>query len=558
MMKKKIGNIILDYTYYNGNDLYTDGNIEDDLLNIVKEGREREALNSSNLWPVLYHLSDIRENVLEWYPFCENAEVLEIGSGCGALTGLLSKKSRKVTCIELSEKRSLINAYRNKEYDNISILIGNFQDIEPELSEQYDYITLIGVWEYARLYIDSANPYQRMLEIIKKHLKKDGKIIIAIENKMGLKYWNGAVEDHTGNLYSGLNDYMDNKDFRTFSKQEIEKMLEEACLSDYQFYYPMPDYKLPEVIYTDEFLPQPGCERNYGKDYNSNRIYQFNDAIVTDQICADKMFPYFANSYLIVVGDKETKKVYAKYNRGRKQEYRAKTEICKKEDGLFINKTALSEFSQRHIQDLKKNEMKWKGCFPKIRYVDGNIENGKYTSPFIPGIDLDTLFYNYRNNSSLFIEKFCYFIETYLKPDEKDLTPFCESDEFNSVFGKKFPVGQKSLKCTNVDLIFSNFRLTPDYHLFCFDYEWVFDFLVPYEYVTWRSASQLYDKYKAYLVSRISKDTFLSEVGIAKENDAIYRAMENNFAYYVTGENRKENYLRNYRKKALIHTFKFI
>lgn len=39
-------------------------------------------------------------------------------TGCGALTGILSRKAGNVTCIELSEKRSLINVYygKRKEY----------------------------------------------------------------------------------------------------------------------------------------------------------------------------------------------------------------------------------------------------------------------------------------------------------------------------------------------------------------------------------------------------------------------------------------------------------
>jgi Dimethyladenosine transferase (rRNA methylation) len=72
--------------------------------------------------------------------------VLEIGSGCGAITGALCEKAEKVTCIELSKKRSEINAWRHKDCENLTILMGNFQEIEPALTEKYDYITLIGVF----------------------------------------------------------------------------------------------------------------------------------------------------------------------------------------------------------------------------------------------------------------------------------------------------------------------------------------------------------------------------------------------------------------------------
>ena len=58
----------------------------------------------------MYHLSDIRQNIVEWLQIENTAEILEIGSGCGAITGTLARKAKSVTCIELSEKRSMINA----------------------------------------------------------------------------------------------------------------------------------------------------------------------------------------------------------------------------------------------------------------------------------------------------------------------------------------------------------------------------------------------------------------------------------------------------------------
>ena len=43
-MKEKIGNVILNYQYYNGSDDYTDGKIEDELLSMVeKEKRYKQA-----------------------------------------------------------------------------------------------------------------------------------------------------------------------------------------------------------------------------------------------------------------------------------------------------------------------------------------------------------------------------------------------------------------------------------------------------------------------------------------------------------------------------------
>ena len=36
-LPEKIGDVILNYKYYSGKDLYSDGNIEDEILGIVKD-----------------------------------------------------------------------------------------------------------------------------------------------------------------------------------------------------------------------------------------------------------------------------------------------------------------------------------------------------------------------------------------------------------------------------------------------------------------------------------------------------------------------------------------
>ena len=209
-MIEKIGQVSLDDTNYPGKDLYTDGAIEDEMLEIARNYTEQEwnqVIAERKSWPILYHFSHIRENILSWIPFTGEENVLEVGSGCGAVTGALCKKVKNVTCIELSKKRSEINAWRHRDYENLQILMGNFQDIEKRLTEKYDYITLIGVFEYAEAYIQSKTPYVDFLKIISKHLKPDGKIVLAIENRMGLKYWAGCTEDHFGTLFEGLEGY---------------------------------------------------------------------------------------------------------------------------------------------------------------------------------------------------------------------------------------------------------------------------------------------------------------------------------------------------------------
>lgn len=308
MKKEKIGEVSLNYEHYIGIDLYSDGKVEDEILEIVQRYDKEElemVIDKYDQWPILYHLSPVRSNIVEGLPISNTDSVLEIGAGCGAITGMLLDKAKKVTSIDLSKKRSMINAYRNKNKNNLEILVGNFEDIEKTLQEKYDFITLIGVFEYAASYIKAKDPYEAFLNQVKKHLKQDGKIIIAIENKWGMKYWAGCKEDHVGKEFEGIEGYKNSSGARTFTKKELEELFKKCSLSNYQFYYPYPDYKFPDVIYSDKYLPKKG-ELNHNINLNDNeRIVLFNEMLAFDNVIENEMFPLYSNSYLILVGKDE-------------------------------------------------------------------------------------------------------------------------------------------------------------------------------------------------------------------------------------------------------------
>ena len=303
-MSKKIGGVILKEDFYSGVDLYTDGDVEDELLEIAMNYSEEEmnsVIAERKSWPVLYHFSDIRKNIVTWLPIHKDDRVLEIGSGCGAVTGGLAEKAGKIDCIELSKKRSLINAYRNKNYNNVEIILGNFQDVEPNLENTYDYITLIGVFEYASLYIQGEKPYVEMLKRISRHLNANGKIVIAIENRLGLKYWAGCTEDHNGLYFEGLEGYTETNGAKTFSKKELEKVVASAGDFKCDFYYPYPDYKFPMCIYSDEYLPKVGELNNNNCNMDRKRLQLFDETKVYDSLIQGGMFAEFSNSFLVVI-----------------------------------------------------------------------------------------------------------------------------------------------------------------------------------------------------------------------------------------------------------------
>lgn len=301
-MKELIGQVTLDYEYYSGSDLYCDGDVEDEMLNIAKDHTEAElnqVIAERKEWPILYHFSDLRKNIVEWIPIGEAQTVLEVGAGCGAITGAFAKKAQSVTSIELSKKRSLINAYRNREYDNVEVKVGNYKDIEKTVGI-FDYVSLIGVLEYAELYMDGDNAYTTMLKNVKGHLKPGGKLILAIENRLGLKYFAGCKEDHLSEYFKGIEGYPVSKGIKTFSKKELENVLRESGFQKQTFYYPYPDYKFPTTIYSDKFLPKENDLNNNIRNFDMERMLLFDETKVFDSLIENELFPEFSNSFLVI------------------------------------------------------------------------------------------------------------------------------------------------------------------------------------------------------------------------------------------------------------------
>ena len=77
---EKIGAVTLDYSHYPEQDLYCDGASEDELLEIVKSvppKRYAQVIREKKSWEVLYHLSDLRENIVAWLPMDKSMKVLE-------------------------------------------------------------------------------------------------------------------------------------------------------------------------------------------------------------------------------------------------------------------------------------------------------------------------------------------------------------------------------------------------------------------------------------------------------------------------------------------------
>lgn len=533
-----IGRVCLNYDCYSGRDLYSDGDMEDLLLSIVMGKCDyNTAIKEHPFWPILYHLSAIRENVVSWIPFKKTDSVLEIGAGCGAVTGALLGRCKDVVCVELSEKRSRINAYRHRDAENLEIMLGSFSDVKDHLKKKFDYITLIGVFEYAGLYVKEDDAYRVLLQQVNKLLKPGGRLILAIENRLGLKYFAGCKEDHLGVCFQGIESNYSKCGVHTFSRKEIITLLEAGGFADYQFYYPYPDYKLPEMIYSDRYLPNKGELVMNIRNFDADRLVLFDETKAWDGILDAGLFHEFSNSFLVMAANTAVvmdETVYAKYAVERAGNYQIVTRILRgRGDRDVVHKTALTAAAADHVTKMTKAYLSLSAIFTHTNInIAECTQTDRYSVeiPFVEGSNMECLLeecivQERQEQAAVLIRS---FFDEFLK--NKHLVPFTDTEEFAAVFGKTNGMhADLSLPTTNVDSIFSNF-IVQGKEFIMLDYEWTFCFPIPLQFVLYRA---LFHSYAFQKMEEEYRRELYLYAGIQEKDMPLYLEMEFSFQRYV-------------------------
>ena len=504
--------------------LYEEESLEKKIYDIVCKGQDHiEAIRKNNKYPYHYFLSPIRHNLFQWYPFKKEGSLLEIGAGYGQLTSLFTKKLDHVVAVEDSQSKcNLIS----KRAEDATVLLSDFDDIQ--LEEKFDYIVLCNIFEYAKSFVESENPYVDYLNYLKGFLKEDGVILLAISNRIGLKYFAGYKEEHTNQLFSGINGYENNDSVQTFSKNELENIITNAGFSNYKFFYPYPDHEFPELVNTDKLIneiPFTGTS-----EFSRERYLFFDENNFNMTLSEENLSQYFANSFLVEIrasdNDYPTDNMdLIKIGAQRKDEFNIYTIIWS--DGK-VSKTPISAKANEHIKRMVEGS---KHDIGKIRCLDAELKD-------------DSLYYDFINQKSCeymildFIakndkEKFFELIEDIY--DALFYNSF-ESDEyateeFLKVFKEKSDIKFHCHDKSYLDVILGNMFII-DGKFTVIDYEWIYDFPIPLEYIFYRTFS--YHFYSSKLFREFTSfEEIFEHFNLDTENLKLFKRWELNFLGYI-------------------------
>ncbi len=368
---------------------YTDGDDTETYLSQVLHDAKDLSSCSPELvlairdWPSLYHLSSERANLLRGLQIVKEANILELGSGCGALTRYLAENYAHVTAIEGSPIRAKLTQLRCKDLHNVDVIVSNIDAVS--FANTFDVVTLVGVLEYATLFWrGNGNPYEQLLLKSFDMLSENGVLILSIENKFGIKYFSGCREDHLNHLFVGIEGYPDNNTVMTFSKYELEAMIRKAGFRHSQFLLPFPDYKIVSTVINSEYTSHSSflkynlidwC-RQTSQDYSKERYYLFNEHLALANFATSNLFTNFANSFLVIAWKNYTpmkssvakvRWIAQKFNTMRRAEYQTSTVLEKNNSKVIIRKRRLNDNQLSDLSLLKHL------ITPESKYLLGRI-----------------------------------------------------------------------------------------------------------------------------------------------------------------------------------------
>ncbi len=286
---------------------YRDGG-EDKLARIIQSVTDRSTLSAElvghmNDWPSEYHFSRKRHLVLRPFEIKRGDRVLELGSGCGSITRYLAEIGAEVTAVEGELSRASVAAKRCEGFQNVRFIADNFLALD--VPEKFDWVLMIGVLEYSQKYASSSDRQREYLDIARRYLKPNGTLVIAIENKIGLKYLNGAGEDHNGKRFYGPQDLYGDNDITTWGRAELRDMLSSAGCVQSRFFGAFPDYKLPKVIFSEDidqhrdFRAEELVHYSKSLDYRGKNERVFDESMVLSSLRKNGLMTEMANSFVI-------------------------------------------------------------------------------------------------------------------------------------------------------------------------------------------------------------------------------------------------------------------
>ncbi len=246
-------------------------------------------------------LKDIRNGLLKWYDFRENAKILYIGEERDSYMNIFKENGMDICVMNLAEMDEVWAANHTK---------------------MFDYIVCVS-------YLEKVKNPSEVLQIFYQAIKPEGHLLLGMNNRLGLRYFCGDKDPYTKRNFDGIEEYkrMDLKNEvsfhgRCYSKCEIQEYLQSAGWTRYKFFSIISGLENPVFLYADNYFPNEDLSSRVFPTYNSPDTIFLEEENLYKTLMKEELFHKMPNAFLVdcsIKGDMpEVSHITVSMERGRK------------------------------------------------------------------------------------------------------------------------------------------------------------------------------------------------------------------------------------------------
>lgn len=577
-----------------------------DLIEKLREagsGAEAEAqiLGEASDAAYLYALSPERENLLEWYPWTKDMEVLQLGAEDGAFCRLLSPRVKALDIRDerpeelevirfrtpelLSEKGGNVGLIRHvvvKKYDVVVIpelteaLMEQLLPKLPKKSGSTAPVRTGGIKAAAGAVSTSsikdapAGKPQDMrqesqraaaflpefLSAAAAFLKEGGALLFLADNASALRFM-------TGDAYQEGRVYIE--------PEALSKGISALSFAEAKRYFPLPDGRFARDIFSERYLPGEGDFRGISQSFETPRYLTCDEEAMYGRLCSAGAFAAFAPAFFYVLSGFQKEPVPASGEKAAAAIREEASVTAGVPGGTAETEKAGSRKNGRLPKQIyiRYNRMRLPVYQTKTEILEENgARRVKKTAlseagnAHIQSFDWKYGLLKKDTGTKLLVQK----------PDIQKEAGGVYSVSFEFLRGKtlaktlseeisggRIPVakireamelvlGVGAHPCHNMDCLFENvMQCGSDFYYL--DYEWVFEDALDRGYLEYRMLRYFFEAYRESLYAYADLSEFLLAFGLKAEELPEFEQMEASFQQFVHGD-RQALLSDRFRKKA--------
>lgn len=307
-------------------------------------------------------LRELPKGLLKWFPFSKKENILYIGLNTDIYYEMLVEQGYEVSCSSIDGSLCPDWIRENKAHFDSLVSVENLEKID--------------------------NP-KEILCSWKKLLKQNGRMLLGMNNRFGIRYFCGDRDPYTERNFDGIENYrrylVKKEDVlvgRAYNKAELEEILDDSGWTNRKFYSVFPDLESPSFVFAEDYTPNEELNtRCFPRYHYPDTVFLEEEYLYSDLI-KNGMFHKMANAYLVECYVNENEEcsdiehVTISLDRGRED---ALFTVIHK-DGVVEKRAAYKEGKNRLNAMLQNNkDLAEHG----VSVVDAKIVNDSYIMPFV-------------------------------------------------------------------------------------------------------------------------------------------------------------------------------